>query len=448
MNKIKEIHASHLYGTVIETGCATAAVSKILEVAGASKTIFRSEQPYCKEYEEELYGSFSRSVSKDFIEAVLVKEGKRTNINFVLASSWQLCDSNDPLKYAHGWFGLFDKTNNVKHYLHYTFRRDNMYAYRNKYNNNYIGSVPTFKNDSHKKDYYLNIENIKEEQYQEDRTNVIKIIGELGVNLLHTAISGNINELSNTLYGTVLDMAYIENDVNYDLLMNTLEKSSMDYFLVFDNNSPIRIEDLMRRGDEFIINKGSFNPLQHGHIALMNGSLANHPKAVPAFLISTFRYDKPHISGDEIKERIHTINAAGYPLIVCNSIKYYDTFDMLNVWSKGKTFVFPLGTDTINRIYETDVNYVVEWNLPDGIGRASAKKTIEGYIAERIEYSCENVKFSLFNRLGYERLEGTNLYNSIIETNDREDDGVSSTKIRNGELPLEIFVVDRNPILE
>jgi hypothetical protein len=435
MNKIKEIHASHLYGTVIETGCATAAVSKILEVAGASKTIFRSEQPYCKEYEEELYGSFSRSVSKDFIEAVLVKEGKRTNINFVLASSWQLCDSNDPLKYAHGWFGLFDKTNNAKHYLHYTFRRDNMYAYRNKYNNNYIGSVPTFKNDSHKKDYYLNIENIKDEQYQEDRINVIKIIGELGVNLLHTAISGNINELSNisNVYtGSVLDMAYIENDVNYDLLMDALEKSNMDYFLVFDNNSPIRIEDLMRRGDEFIINKGSFNPLHHGHMSLMVDSLEKHPNAKQSFLISTFRYDKPHISAEEIKERIHRINAAGFPLIICKSVKYYDTFDMLNVWSHDKTFVFPLGTDTINRIYETDVNYVAEWNLPDGIGRASAKKTIEGYIAERIEYSCKNIKFSLSPRLGYERLDGTKLYDSIIELNNHIDDGVSSTAILKG----------------
>ena len=129
MNKVKEIHESHLYGSVIETGSSTATIHKLLDVAGASKTIFRAEQPYSKLYEEELYGKFTRSVSKEFIEAVLNVEGERKNINFVLASSWQLCNSSDPLQYAHGWFDLLDKKNNVKNYLHYSFRRDNMYAY-------------------------------------------------------------------------------------------------------------------------------------------------------------------------------------------------------------------------------------------------------------------------------------------------------------------------------
>jgi hypothetical protein len=50
-------------------------------------------------------------------------------------------------------------------------------------------------------------------------------------------------------------MAYDNDSINYELLINTLEKAKGDYFLVFDKGSVIRIEDLMRKSDEFIIQK-------------------------------------------------------------------------------------------------------------------------------------------------------------------------------------------------
>ena len=124
MKDIQEIHNSNLFGVIVETGCSATIASTLMNVAGSSKTIYRCEQPYSKEYQESLYGSFKRSVSREWIKSVLEAEAAKSDkINFVLASSWQLMDPNDPLQYAHGWIGLFDIQRNVKHYLHFTFRR-------------------------------------------------------------------------------------------------------------------------------------------------------------------------------------------------------------------------------------------------------------------------------------------------------------------------------------
>jgi len=432
MSKIKEIHESHLYGSVIETGSSTATIHKLLDVAGASKTIFRAEQPYSKLYEEELYGEFPRSVSKEFIEAVLNVEGERKNINFVLASSWQLNNEN-----PNGWFGLYDKINNVKHYLHYSFQPNAGYK----------------------------------------RLSLIDSIGEIGICILHSAISGNINEIDTytsaiagvnvtkakephnanttnylnlTTTGTIptytytvsasnadlpcaiLDQAYLNNEVNYDLLISQLEKSKDDYFLVFENNKPIRFVDLMRRSEIHIISKGSYNPLHTGHLTIMNKSLEKYPNSAASFLISTFRYDKPHITTEEIKDRIKSINHYNHPLIVCKSFSFYETFNLLNKWSLNKEFLMPIGTDTINRIYTTDYDYIKGGYL-HYCNNSEIKLFIEDYIEKRFKAN-KNCKFLLYNRLNYNRLEETNLYNEHIECIDYEDDGISSSAIREGKM--------------
>jgi hypothetical protein len=122
---IKTLHSSEYYGTIIEIGCAAPLSNLLLKVAGASKTVFKSEQPYSKELQEERYGKFKRSVSKEFINAVLIKEAENQNINFVFASSWQLPDINVPEQYCHGYIGVYDKLRNIKHILHFTFSREN-----------------------------------------------------------------------------------------------------------------------------------------------------------------------------------------------------------------------------------------------------------------------------------------------------------------------------------
>ena len=389
MSKIQDIHDSYLYGIVVETGASCAISSRLMNIAGANKTIYFAKQPYSKEYEESCYGKFPRSVSKEFIESVLTIEGKEDKANFVLASSWQLCNPKDPLQYAHGWIGLFDRINNVKHYLHFSFRRDLVYAYNN------------FENPSDKRN-------------NADRRFLIDQIGQLGINILHTAINGNILELDQLTGSSMvaLDMAYINNDVNYDLLLSTLEKADGDYLLVFDNNKPIRIEDLMRKGDSFILLRGSFNPPHPGHLSLLKYSVESHINSISTFLISTNRYDKPHISINEVKERIININKLNYPLIICKNQYFYGVFDLLNKWSYNKKFFYPIGCDTINRILKTDIEE-------------------NNDIKSMVDMYKNNHKFIFFEREGYNRNEATSVYNEMLEINNLYmDEGFSSTKIR------------------
>ena len=411
--KIQEIHESNLYGIIIETGAGCALASSLYSEENSSKTVYHSDQPYCKDYEEDLYGSFSRSVSKDFIEAVLNKEevklstlcnfhygfdwnktDKCFSVNFLYASSWQL-NSDNP----NGWIGVLDLQRNVKHFLHFTFQPN---AYYN-------------------------------------RKSLIDRIGEIGVNILHTLISGDINEFDNNtkilryLPVAILDMAYINEAVNYRLLISTLEKAKDDYFLVFENNQPTRLVDLLRKSDEFIINKGSFDPLHQGHLVQMTDSVKVFKKATPAFLISTFRYDKQHLNYDELKERIEMLAKANYPLILCKSVTFYETFSLLQKWSFNKKFNFSLGTDTINRIYQSDFDSINQNSLE------LKYLALEYFIKTKVESYRNNFKFLLFPRKNVTRLEGTHLYDDMIqEFTDYVDDGISSTEIREGLLENKI----------
>ena len=405
MNKIQEIHNSDLYGIIVETGCGVALTSALMSEAGASKTVYHSSQPYSKDYEKEKYGDFSRSVSVEFVTEVVkreLKELKDPRVNFILATSWQLND-DDPKKYAHGWYCLVTLDTRFKPHVH-------------EFSTVHF-SIPRS----------LNIK----------RNQAFEIISDIGVSMLHVAMN-NIGKVDGNLQGleieytgnAILDIAKRIN-TNYFLPLKMLENRDIDYPLVFTKDGMIRFEDLMRQSDQFIIQKGSFNPLHHQHKHMMDKSVELHPKAKPVFLISTFRYDKPHIDVMELVDRIQNITKHGYDVIVCKEIFFYATFNMFKRWAdKDKKFYFVVGTDTINRIYQADDNAVAAKH-----GGQSAPFATKVFIDGMVRIYSNQFQFLVLPRSGYTLVDNIHWYDGMTQfVSEYEDDGTSSTKIRTSEI--------------
>lgn len=389
--KVIEIHASDMYGFIVETGCSTALSGALMDVPGASKTILFCKQPYSKEYEHSEYGkNYDRSVSREFVEQALDHELMNLNnslylkIDFAIVSSWQLASTDKEI--THGWYAIWDKKNDRQDYLHFTF--------------------PS--------------------KYKIDRKSMVNHIADLGVELLYSLIDSDIQTFRNTGM-FVLDSAFgtsFVNDTNFELLINCMEKTAGP-LLVFDTKSKSkRLEELMRESNDFIIQKGSFNPLHHQHIQMMNSGLKLYPNAKPIFMISTYRYDKPHIDMNELIERIKNINANGYEVMIISDFLFYDAFEKLYREQEDKTFYFVMGSDTINRIIEVDVE--------------SSKKfstSISEYIKHVISKYKNTFRFLIHKRMGYPINLLVSLYDNMLVIDELyQDDGTSSTKIRNGEI--------------
>ncbi len=405
MNKVQDIHNSRLYGIFVETGCSTALSSRLMDESGASNTVYYSLQPYSKQFEHKRYGEFVRSVSNLFVTKAVMKEmdlDVESDANFYFVQSWQMSDGQS---LTHGWMGFATDTSSDVISLHF--------------------SLP---------------QNVKM-----TREATVKAIGDLGVaitwairessQIAHKSIIDSLVELDSPF---ILDMAYKfsiidkESKVDYHMLLEMQEASKRDYPLVFTYEDVERFEDLMRQGDEFIVQKGSFNPLHHQHVSMMTHAKGIYPNGIPAFLISTYRYDKPHIDVEELIARIDNVTSNGYPLIVCKEVFFYNTFKLLLQFCKRseKKFYFPMGSDTINRIYKTDND--AQAAKHDGVESPFATKVfIDGMV--RIWYPT--FRFLVHKRKGYEYHPNIPWYGKLVEyVETYEDDGTSSTAIREGKI--------------
>lgn len=389
MRSITDIHNSNLFGVVVEAGCGAALAHTLMSVSGSSSTIYHSKQPYSKKYQESIYGVFSRSVSREATEAILRHEWDlidnspiATDVNFVITSSWQIGEDG---KITHGWYSIRLRNGEI-HSFHFTVR-------------NSIG-----------------------------RLYALQRIGEIGVRILHYFSDNRTLNVSydNPLFfseGIMMDAFYVGGDLAYGLLIKGLEASNDDYPVVFDNGEAIRFEELMRRSEDVVVLKGSFNPLHHQHVRTIKHAKEIKPGSTAVFLISTYMYDKPHVETDDLINRIKAINDNGYPVIILKQPLFYKTFDIIKSWNNRNNFYFIIGSDTLNRIYQTDY---------DSCGKSFGDTV---YYVDSIKKQYNNrFKFLLCIRKNFELVEQTKLYTEMYEiVTDYEDDGVSSTAIRNGE---------------
>ena len=198
---------------------------------------------------------------------------------------------------------------------------------------------------------------------------------------------------------------------NEDILFDILGKSTqIDQFAVYDNGWK-RMEDFVRGNDGIILMRGSFNPPHAGHLALLEKAILKYPDYKPAFLVSLNRRDKPILTKDECLQKLELLKAYGYPVIFSSFPFFFDTMESFSQrWSQE--VIFPVGMDTINRFVEDSNKDVV-----------------------RSVFKCHslNFKFLVFDRQGQTTVDLSS-YNKVIEIDDTyHDDGISSTKIRNGE---------------
>jgi nicotinic acid mononucleotide adenylyltransferase len=195
------------------------------------------------------------------------------------------------------------------------------------------------------------------------------------------------------------------------ILFDILGKSTIiDQFSVYDNGWK-RMEDFIRDTKGIILMRGSFNPPHAGHLTLLEKAIKKYPDYKSAFLVSLNRRDKPILTEDECLEKLNLLKAYGYPVIFSSFPFFFDTMESIrNRWSQE--VIFPVGMDTINRFVEDSNKDLV-----------------------RSIFKCHdlNFKFLVFDRQGQQSLDYSS-YDKVIEFDDTyEDNGISSTKIRNGQ---------------
>lgn len=386
--QIQEIHDSNLFGIIVETGAGACIASALYNIPGASKTIYFSEQPYNKIHQrnQKYLPDIARSISITFIHHTIKTLKTKyqfawpVNINFALVSTFQLGDSTNS-KLTHGYIGLYNFIKDDIHVIHL--------------------SIP---------------ENLTRPQY-------LEIITEAGITLLHNLIQENNNPKGISYVDKILSVDAEDGsarDLKIPLLENLINQEK-ETFLVFQNdswNSVIRYEDFLRDKSGVILQKGSFNPLHHGHRTIFDKTVERYPMDfAKAFLISINNRDKASIKPEEVLNRINEIFKLGYKhVIVCKDLLLLDTADYhIKRWA-DKALIMPMGQDTLIRFVD------------DLVRTKTLEQTLDAFSNKYI-----NVAFEVFDRKATLNLQAD--YKDLVQLfcnfrDDYIDDGISSTKLR------------------
>jgi len=392
MNTIERIHESNSFGIIVECGTGSVISNALYLIPGASKTIFESKQPYNKEVQVKYYGNqYDRSVSKEFIEQVLNIELNNLpeNGNFVLATSFQVSDTNSSIL-THGWIGYANK---LGHKFYYHF------------------SLP----------------------FNGNRKNFLDEIENIGINLLAS------HSLENHSFSSIYnDIVYDKSGQNISYTLSTaLMGNDDENFIVSTPNGLIRFEDLVRGKPGIILQKGTYNPIHEGHIELMQQSQQQFPEHASAFLVSIKKYDKADADFNDILKLIEKVNSLGHNIIICKKPLFKENINWIQQrWNKLE-IIFPVGMDTINRIVLTELadfnDYLTK--LKDKNPKYNMNAKLIEYFEVLCNYAYSNTKFFVFKRKGYAENMSINLFKGLIIYNKiYNDSGISSTKIRTGEI--------------
>ena len=190
--------------------------------------------------------------------------------------------------------------------------------------------------------------------------------------------------------------------------IKSLNEGKIDYFIL---NSKLEIfqEDI----NNCVILSGSFNPVHHGHIRLLDhsSSMCNIDKY---YEISISNVDKPDINESELLKRIQNFESEE-KIIVSRSSKFIDKSKIY------KNSYFVVGYDTALRIL--DESYLPPGASLDELFSVLKKNNCSFIVAGRIGVSGSN-----FDNLDVQGLKYREFFRVIPEKEFRED--ISSTEKR------------------
>lgn len=305
--KIQLLHESALFGIVCETGCGQPLANLLFSQPGASKTVYFTESPYSKHYQDVIFGKDEhRSVSYEKVKKMLDHYNsvhKNSGCNFIYVSSFQIGDESNKIT-THGWIGL---------------KRLGSTAY-----------------------YHVSIyEPMSRQQY-------VDKIGEIALDLM---------------CGLPVDQVDMIEESNVDeLLWHHVSSKCDENFLYITPEGVKRFEDRLRESKSLYIYRGSFNPPHVGHQEVYDVTLEKFGQR-PIFCISIKTYDKDPMTVVELKKRIEMLTLLGFEVLVTKNPLFRDMLSHLRLKYKNDVSLL-MGSDTFDRYLETTpvdlgVEYVV-----------------------------------------------------------------------------------------
>lgn len=309
---------------LVEIGAGVPVADLILSSPGASKIVYETECPYGSAKEK--YGITDRMVSREAVQTIFANTDFK-NFNTLVVTSFQIPSENNVV--PHGWVlisGTFGS-----YVFHVTLQHLYLKEHTRRYYIERLGKVV--------------IELISAFEDNNSKPNMTKVV------------SGNVD------YGDC----------------EVLNQPNLNTIICFENNLPVRFEDISRKYSSLNLYKGSFNPIHSAHLEIAKIAEHRNENSRTIFALSRNTYQKGKIPEEQLMERIRAINSAGYPVLVFDDGFFYD--NVLAVQNRFSGKVNPImGADTFNRLmncYQTNDLSVIERGIYDNCSWFPMRERLE-----------------------------------------------------------------------
>jgi len=330
-----------IYGVFAEIGAGQEVANHFFKVGAASGTIAKTISAYDVIVSDSIYGGTKKYVSRSRVQSMLNVEYEQLVVNlaakssmmhfFVFANSIETTNFNNTNK-GQGWLGvkfqLMPNSRPATCLVHIVFHTDDVNEQR-------------------------------------------RIVGDLGVNLIHSAyeysenpelfvkgLSQNIN--SNNVEINFIEMDGEQFDKNTSLELSLhLVKSGLTKMIMLGADGKILSPTNALYKKDVLLNRGRFRPptkvteemFFKAQQKLENDGLAMRHNILPIAEI-TFRcfQEQTELTLKDFIKRSQMITQLGHPLIVTNFTYHYELIDFLQTMFKMNSLNIILGLDNLRKV--------------------------------------------------------------------------------------------------